>query len=145
VRIVRALPLAFLAGVAALLALRWARIPARFAVHWGLDGRPDRWAERSAAGVLGPLVLGAALLVGLRLTFRWLRPVAERHGKGPEELRVGDGAVLGASYAIAALAGAAAARPLLAGDRPWPVLVGGAFGLLFVPLFVVLAAARRGR
>ena len=144
-RIVRALPLAFLAGVAALLALRWDGIPARFAVHWGLDGRPDRWAERSAPGVFAPLVLGAALLVGLRLTFRWLRPAAGRPGKGPDELRLGDGAALGASYAIAALAGAAAARPLLAGDRPWPVLVAAAFGMLFVPLFVAVAAARRGR
>lgn len=144
-RIVLALPLAFLAGVGALLAARWDRIPDRFPVHWGLAGTPDRWAERSALAAFGPVLAGAALVL-LMLALRGRLPaLAARRGRGPEAIRVGEGALLGAAYATAAVLGAAAARPLLGGDGPWPVLVAAGMGFLFVPLLVALAALRRGR
>jgi len=145
VRLVRALPLSFLAGVGVLLALRWDAIPDRFPVHWGLTGGPDRWADRSALAIFGPLAAGAALVVALLALRRWLPALAARRGQGPGEVRLGEGALLGASYALAAVFGAAGAQPLLADDRPWAVLVAMGMGFLLVPLFVALAALRRGR
>jgi len=145
VRLVRALPLSFLAGVGVLLALRWDAIPDRFPVHWGLTGGPDRWADRSALAIFGPLAAGAALVVALLALRRWLPALAARRGQGPGEVRLGEGALVGASYALAAVFGAAGAQPLLADDRPWAVLVAMGMGFLLVPLFVALAALRRGR
>jgi len=145
VRLVRALPLLFLAGVGGLLALRWDAIPARFPVHWGLTGGPDRWADRSALAVFGPIAAGAVLVVAMLALRRWLPTLAARRGQGPGEVRAGEGALLGASYALAAVLGAAGAQPLLGGERPWAVLVAVGMGFLLVPLFVALAALRRGR
>ena len=58
-------PFAIPAVVAAYLKANWDRIPARFPVHWGLDGRPNRWVERAPHGVFGPLWFGAAILTML--------------------------------------------------------------------------------
>ena len=58
-------PFAIPAIVAAYLNARWDQIPARFPVHWGLDGRPNRWVERTRHGVYGPLWFSAAILAML--------------------------------------------------------------------------------
>jgi uncharacterized membrane protein len=52
-----------LLAVAAYLRAHWAEIPARFAVHWGLDGEPNRWVLRSARTVYGPLWFGAGMML----------------------------------------------------------------------------------
>lgn len=72
-------PLAILAGAALFLWTQWQRIPARFPVHWALDGQPNRWDTRSLGGVFGPLLLGA-VFVALLIFFgfaiiRWTRRV----------------------------------------------------------------------
>jgi uncharacterized membrane protein len=44
------------------------RIPTRIPVHWGIEGQPDRWAERTWPRVFGPLIMCAFLnawLIGL--------------------------------------------------------------------------------
>jgi uncharacterized membrane protein len=56
------LPFAVPAIVAAYLRSRWDEIPARFPVHWGWDGQPNRWAARTLHGVYGPLWLAAAIM-----------------------------------------------------------------------------------
>jgi uncharacterized membrane protein len=56
-------PLLSLAGVAMYLHSHWDQIPARFPVHFGLDGAPDGWADRTVRGVYGPLFLGAEITV----------------------------------------------------------------------------------
>ena len=58
-------PLLLLGAAALYLNAHWDSIPARFPVHWGLDGNPNRWAERSFKGVYGPLLMGAELVVWL--------------------------------------------------------------------------------
>jgi uncharacterized membrane protein len=63
-------PFAILAAAALCLNLNWDRIPARFPVHWGIDGSPDRWSGRTWQGVYTPLLAGAVntglmLLIGL--------------------------------------------------------------------------------
>ena len=56
-----ALPYAVLLAVAAYLRAHWDEIPARFPVHWGVNGEPNGWSEKTVRGVYGPLVFGAGL------------------------------------------------------------------------------------
>jgi hypothetical protein len=141
--LLEALPLLFLGAVAAVVAVRWESIPDRFPVHWELTGQPDAWATRSASGVLGPLAAGFLLVLALVALRRLLPAWAAR--RKPAGVRAGQGAVLGACYALAAASGALAARPLLAGPEPGPLLVAWGLSYLFVPFFVVAALLRRDR
>jgi uncharacterized membrane protein len=52
-------PLVILAIAALYLQVHWDRIPERRPVHWGLDGQPNRWVDRTPGGVYGPLAFGA--------------------------------------------------------------------------------------
>ena len=54
-------PIVILGAAARFLYLNWSRIPARFPVHWGANGQPNRWAERTFKGVYGPLFFAAEL------------------------------------------------------------------------------------
>jgi uncharacterized membrane protein len=56
-------PLLLLLATALYLHAHWDSIPARYPVHWGLDGNPNRWADRSFRGVYAPLVFGTELTV----------------------------------------------------------------------------------
>lgn len=67
-RLLRAGPYLLPAAVAAFLAWRWERLPARYPVHWGVDG-PDRWADLSAWAVARPLLFGLLVTAWLG----WLR------------------------------------------------------------------------
>jgi uncharacterized membrane protein len=61
-------PFAILLAGAVYLYLHWDAIPARFPVHWGLGGQPDRWSVRTPMGVYAPILTGALLLTGLGAT-----------------------------------------------------------------------------
>ena len=50
------------AGAAALLTFSWQVIPERFPVHWGIDGQPNGWANRSFGSVFGMLILDVVLV-----------------------------------------------------------------------------------
>ncbi len=54
-------PFVILAAAARFLYVNWSRIPARFPVHWGANGRPNRWVERSTKSVYGLLFFGAEI------------------------------------------------------------------------------------
>ena len=54
-------PFVILAATARFLYVNWSRIPARFPVHWGANGRPNRWVDRSTRNVYGPLLFGAEI------------------------------------------------------------------------------------
>lgn len=58
-------PLLLLAASALYLHNNWDSIPLHYPVHWGIDGNPNRWAERSFRGVYGPLFFGAELVLWL--------------------------------------------------------------------------------
>lgn len=66
-------PFAALAGAALYLRSRWAELPERFPIHWGFDGRPNGWANRSPAGVFGPLLIAAAVAGSMALFSSLLR------------------------------------------------------------------------
>jgi uncharacterized membrane protein len=57
------IPLAILAGTGLYLHVHWDAIPARFPIHWGTNGTPNGWSARSVAGVYGPLILGAIIVL----------------------------------------------------------------------------------
>ena len=56
-------PLLLLVTAALYLHAHWDSIPSRYPVHWGLDGNPNRWADRSFRGVYAPLFFGAELII----------------------------------------------------------------------------------
>ncbi len=60
-------PFAMLAAAGLWLHSHWEQIPGRFPVHWGFDGKPNRWAYRSFSSVYGTLLLGTAVCIGLVL------------------------------------------------------------------------------
>lgn len=58
-------PLLLIAGAALYVHAHWDSIPERHPIHWGLDGQPDAWADRSFRGVYGPRILGAEMSLWL--------------------------------------------------------------------------------
>lgn len=54
-------PLGMLAATALYLHANWQRLPDRVPVHWGIDGTPNGWADRTWHGVYGPLVVCALI------------------------------------------------------------------------------------
>lgn len=54
-------PILLLAASALYLHNHWESLPERYPIHWNIDGQPDRWAERSAKGVYGPMIFGAEM------------------------------------------------------------------------------------
>jgi uncharacterized membrane protein len=64
-------PFIAIATVAFYLNAHWSQIPDQFPVHWGVNGQPNRWANRDLAGVYGPLLM-ATMLNLLFLVFGWV-------------------------------------------------------------------------
>ncbi len=56
-----AVGLAVMGTAAAYVTLHWDALPERFPMHWGLDGRPDRWTHKTVTGVYGSLFIGLAV------------------------------------------------------------------------------------
>ena len=61
-------PFAILLAVGLFLHFHWDEIPARFPVHWGIDGRPNGWSSRTQMGVYAPLLFGALISACMWLT-----------------------------------------------------------------------------
>ena len=61
-------PFAILLAAAVYLYLHWDEIPARFPVHWGIDGQPNGWSVRTPLGVYAPILMGALLSAGMGAT-----------------------------------------------------------------------------
>jgi uncharacterized membrane protein len=56
-------PLGILSATALYLHANWLLLPERVPVHWGVDGTPNGWADRTWHGVYGPLVVCAFMSV----------------------------------------------------------------------------------
>jgi uncharacterized membrane protein len=56
-------PLLLLLAAAWYLYANWDSIPARYPVHFDIDGNPNRWGDRSFRGVYAPLVFGAEMVI----------------------------------------------------------------------------------
>lgn len=75
----RALMWASALGLLAAAAWLWPDVPARVPVHFGADGTPDRWVDRSIWSWFGLPLVGLALAAGLDGLTRW----AVRHPEMP--------------------------------------------------------------
>jgi len=56
-----ATPFVILLIGAIVLALEWDSIPERWAVHWGFNGQPDGWANKTLFGAFLPFAAGAGI------------------------------------------------------------------------------------
>jgi uncharacterized membrane protein len=151
-------PFAALAVAALYLRSRWASLPERFPVHWGLDGRPNGWATRNLAGVYGPLLIAAVIAATMALFARLLqRQAGQIHHAGVPAAaerrfrRTVLWTLLGSEYLIVAVSiwvsllplAAAAAPGGTAGPPPLAPVLG--LVLTFVAVVtVVLVRAGRG-
>jgi uncharacterized membrane protein len=105
------------------LHLHWGRIPEKFPVHWGLNGRPNGWASRSITGVYNPLALGVAVCAGLLLLTYGIAAFSRR-------IRVG---------------GAAGERELRFRRVMLCIMLGAEFFIAFLLSWVSLFALRTGQ
>jgi uncharacterized membrane protein len=102
-------PFVALAATAAYLRSNWDRIPERFPTHWGINGQPDGWTQRTFGGVYGSLILGAQIvaLVSVIALAGW-------YGARRSSLRPAiAGIAIAAEYSITCLIVAAALAPLV--------------------------------
>ena len=120
-------PFVLLAACAGYLRTHWSRIPARLVMHWGARGQPDRWAARSAGVVFFPLLIAAAVLLGMTLILygiaHWLRPIYAGGPQGARESRFRrtiSTLLLAVEYCIALLFSWIAIRPLLPDPYQYP-------------------------
>jgi uncharacterized membrane protein len=56
-------PLVIPGAVALYLRAHWDQIPPRWAVHWTMDGIPNGWSYKTVAGIYGPLLFGALIIL----------------------------------------------------------------------------------
>ena len=127
-------PLLVILAAAALLYLNWDSIPARFPVHWGASGRPNRWATRTPKGVYGVLAFGAELAAWI-----WTMGLAGWYGARRSRARpVVLGIMISSEYLIGVLFAAIAVQPLLR-IPIWAVV---ALPLVFLIPMVVVAVKK---
>lgn len=103
-------PFAILAASAIYIQVIWDRIPARFPIHWGLDGRPNGWATRSFAGIYGFWLIGLLICVLLEVfaygIVHWTRQVRSSGADARNEAhfrRVQAGCIIAMEYFFALL------------------------------------------
>lgn len=118
--VIAAGPFALLAACAGYLATHWRSIPARLVMHWGIDGQPDRWAQRTFGAVFLPVIVAAGVLLAMTLLLygmtHWLRPIHAGGLEGEHESRYRRTAsilLLVLEYWIAVLFSWLGVRPLL--------------------------------
>lgn len=102
-------PFAILAAAAVFLSRHWKSIPATFPVHWGINGQPNAWSNRTVHGVYGLLLMGAAVVsCMLILAFAiWFGARRSRFR------RVTFGALIAIEYMQALLLSAVAVAPIV--------------------------------
>jgi uncharacterized membrane protein len=142
-------PLVILAVVAIYLGLHWAQIPDEFPVHWGIDGRPNGWSVRTPIGVFGPLLFGAALVIGISLLAYVLSHSTRRVPVPGNPTASGDFAhriavlLLGVEYFLAAMFSLAGLLPLT--GSPGVMLIVILTGAILLAAVFLLRWISRGR
>jgi uncharacterized membrane protein len=142
-------PMALLGATAVYLRMHWESIPAQFPVHWGLDGRANGWSHRTVGGVLGPLMIGAAILAmlgGMALVVaRSARPAPETSSVW-RRTRAGLWVMVGAMWVTAVETSLAALLPIVGGgaSKWWMVVMVGLPIASVVAGIAVMARAAAG-
>ncbi len=105
------IPFVILAVSGAILYWNWQQIPPAFPVHWGIDGKPNRWVDRSPRTVFGSLAIGALMcllmvvMASLTMRSRRISITGERGAHEREFRRLNLWALLGAEYVLASVFG----------------------------------------
>lgn len=109
-RVLQLGPFAILTATCLYLNARWESLPVRFPVHWGMDGKPNRWATRSFLGVYGATLTAFAICAGLAFlayaTIHWSRQVRATGTAAAHEEKFRNtqiGILVGTEYFIALL------------------------------------------
>lgn len=146
-------PFAVLGASALYLETQWDRIPARFPVHWSIDGRPNGWSARSTGGVYGPLLIAFGICVMLEILsyaiMHWTRQISAGGPEAKSEARFRNlqTAILTAvQYVIALAFGSVPFLALRANPNASPA-IGPLLLVIFVPvavLFVILIRTGQG-
>jgi len=124
-------PFVILATAATWLYLHWDQIPARFPVHFGADGLPNRWAERTIKGVYGPSFFCAEICA-------WVLIMALAGWFGSRRSRsrpVMLGGVIAVEYMLGLLFALIAIQPLV-GIPIWLVVLSPM--VILIPLIIVM-------
>jgi uncharacterized membrane protein len=136
-------PLAILAVVAIYLGVHWPQIPDEFPVHWGTSGQPNGWSVRTPMGVYGPLLFGAAIVIGISLVAYTFSHAARRlpvpaNSPAPSDFphRIAV-LLLGVEYFIAAMFSLVGLLPLMGSP--------GAVSIVILAAAVLLSAVFLGR
>lgn len=139
---VQALPFVPLLVALTILARYWDRLPARFPVHWGWGGRPDRWVAKTPWHVVEPIMVGAILCVFVAVLVGFCRKWTRRPGGDALSLQADAlfrsgmaRMILACEAVIASVFGTIALAPLL-GSEPARRLV-----LTLLPCAVLLLTA----
>jgi uncharacterized membrane protein len=146
-------PFVLLLAAAVVLATHWRRIPARYPVHWNVDGRANGWMLRSPMSVALPLLIGAVsclivAIVGLTIVH------ARRSSSGGADA-VRENGIRNATlnllavvqYVMAILFGAIALMPLRRDPSAAPpiILMLLPFAAVIVPTIVLMRRSRVDR
>jgi len=134
-------PFALLAAGAVWLWARWSELPERLPAHWNLQGQADRFVSRSAFGVFGPLLVGAAVCLLLLAIQAGIRHGAARSALRRPSLWI----LLAGEYFTAVACCGAVAAMATAGRMLTPALVvccAAALVLLVATLATVLNVPR---
>ena len=125
-------PFAFIVAAALFLRANWARIPARFPIHWTIHNEPNRWSEKNFFGVYGPLFFAGGMCLYLVVL-----ALAMWFGARRSRLRrVIMGCLIGAEYLLGVVFTTLAVNPVVQIPILIPILIPLFF---FIPLLVVLA------
>jgi len=142
-------PFAILIAVAIYLQIHWDEIPARFPVHWGIDGRPNGWSVRTPMGVYFPLILAFVILAGIApLAYgmiHWTRriPDAQTGSVKHDFARRVSLFLLIVEYFLACVFSLVALLPLTGGIGPGAIV--GATILMLPILMILIAWLGKGR
>ncbi len=121
------LPFAVPLTAAAFLRAHWEEIPARFPVHWGANGEPNRWVDKSVQAVYGPLLFSAAIMLVILLLTITMYYGARRGPQRTGVLKL----MVGVTYVMALVFSGTALLPIL----KVPLVV----FLIPAPVFVIIA------
>jgi uncharacterized membrane protein len=130
-------PFVVLAIAGVYMASQWDRIPERFPVHWGFDGRPNGWSNRTPLGVFWPLGL-AAIIQTMMLGIAWLSEFDQRRAPVARATRR---VLVVTAWFIALVFALVTITPLMAGPPPVWLIIGGILGFVAWAVWTATRAA----
>ncbi|HWF19656.1 MAG TPA: DUF5808 domain-containing protein [Verrucomicrobiae bacterium] len=141
-------PFLILAVFAICLWLNWDRVPARFPIHWGLDGKPNGWGVKSFGSVFGIWITSVFLclfICGIQYMTVYGAVTARinnvRDGMPQARfVRAISWFLLGVEYWLALLVGLLSLLPLRSSQQLplpiiWPILLGQT--LIIATIFII--------